>query len=372
MKPIRKFLLILSFLLLSGLISLFLYFYFSPDRPKPLYSKGFIQLPNDFDIHFTKRGIAVSSPQTIFYSPEGFEIEPPFAAEDFINLPLGFSINKSTDNYVLINEKYIFSTAKAPFSMVWQSGDLIINDMIELDGILLLILKDQNNSLIPHIFNPDTKELTGLQGLVGSFYLDTALCKESGYFSVLTFSDEGLFPSARVFHFDNKAALYGALTQSDSLYFNIYKMQSLFVLVGSTRIICYNTDGTKNWAVDIPNAYRHSKVLAGGHMWLYFDYSPTGFSNTLRISKDASMEWYDLPHGLSSLQSYSDGIMGVLNHSEIVVFNSLGEMTARFKPGIDIDKLYWDKDLPDYIYILDRFGRLFTHTLSKPAEEESQ
>jgi hypothetical protein len=372
MKPLRKFLLILFFVSLSGAISLFLYFYFSPERPKPLYSQDIIQLSDDFDIHFTRKGIAVSSPHTVFYSPEGAEIEPPFAAEDFINLPLGFSINSSTDNYLLINERYIFSTRETPFEMIWRSSDWIIRDIIEMDGTLLLVLKDQDNFLVPHIFDPATKELTSLQGLVGSFFLDAAICDESGFFSILAFSDEGLFPSARVFHFDNKASLYAALTQRDSLYFNIYKMQSAFVLVGTNRIICYNTDGSKNWALDIPNAYRHSKVLAGDYIWLYFYYSPTGFSNALRISKDASKEWFDLPHGLSSIQSYLDGLIAVLNHDEIIVLNSLGELTARFKPGIDIDKMYWDKYLADYIYLLDRFGRLFAYTLSNPSEEESQ
>lgn len=373
MKPLRKFFLILFFVLLSGLLPLFLYYYFSPERPKPFYSLGFIQLPNEFDLHFTKRGLAVSFTHTVFYSPEGIEVEPPFAAEDFVNLPLGFSIDKSTDNYLLINESYIFSTRETPFKMVWQSDGEIIQDIVEMKDYLLLILKDRDNLLVPHIFDPNSKELTNLQGLIGSYFLDTAVCDKSSYFSVLAFSDDGLFPSARVFHYDTEASLHGALTQRDSLYFNIYRMQSSFVLVGANRIICYNTRGSKNWALDIPNAYRHDKVITGDYLWLYFYHSPTGFSNALRISADSSKEWFNLPHGLSSFQPFSDGMIGVLDHKVILVFNSDGELTARFDPGIDIDKIYWDKNLPDYIYLLDRFGRLFAHTFFEPAnKEESQ
>jgi len=370
MKPLRKFLLILFFILFSGFLTLFLYHYFSPERPKSLYSFGFIQLPNDFDIHFTKGSIAVSFPHTVFYSPEGIEIEPPFAAEDFINLPLGFSINKSTNNYLLINERYVFSTRETPFKMVWQSDDKIIKDIVEMEDFLLLVLEVPDNLLVPHIFNFDSKELTSLQGLVGSYFLDAAICDISDSFSILAFSDDGLFPSARVFHYNAKASLYGALAKRDSLYFNIYRLQSSFVLVGTDRIICYNTDGSKNWALDIPNAYRHSKVFTEDYLWLYFYYSPTGFLNALRISKDSSKEWFELPHGLSSLQSFSKGLIGVLNHEEIVVFDASGNLTAKFYPGIDIDKMYWDKDLPDNIYLLDRFDRLFAYTFFRPENKE--
>lgn len=373
MKPLKKFFLIIFFMLFSALLALFLHYFFSPERPKPLYPLGFIQLPNDSDIHFTKKGIAVSSPHTVYYSPEGLEIEPPFSEEDFINLPLGFSIDRSTNNHLLINERYIFNTQETPFRMVWQSDGKIIRDIIEMDDSLLLVLEDEDNLSMPHILDPESKELTSLQGLIGSYFLDAAVCDKSGSFSVLAFSDDGLFPSARVLHYDTKALLYGALTQSDALYFNIYRMQSSFVLVGSTQIICYNTNGSKNWTLDIPNAHRHNKVLAGDYLWLYFYYSPTGFSNALRISEDSSKEWINLPHGLSSLQSFSEGIIGVLDHKEILVFNSGGELTTRFDPGIDIHKMYWDKDLPNYIYLLDRFGRLYAYTFFKPAnEEESQ
>jgi hypothetical protein len=370
MKPLRKFLLILLFILLSGFISVFLYHFLSPERSKPLHSNGFIQLPNDFDIHFTKEGFSISFPHTVFYSPEGIEVEPPFAAEDFINLPLGFSITRSTDNYLLINERYIFSTTETPYKMIWQSDNKIIRDIIEVEDSLLLVLKDQDDFLIPHMLDPNTNELTNLQGLIGSYFIEAATCDESGSVSILAFSDDGLFPSARVFHYDSKGTLYGALTLKDSLYFSISRMQSSFVLVGSNRVICYNTDGDRNWALDIPNAYRHSKVFSGDYLWLYFTFSSTGFSNAMRIGKDSSKEWFNLPHGLSSLQSYSDGLIGVLNHNEIVVFNSSGELTARFEPGIDIDKMYWSKDLPGYIYIIDRYGRLSTHTFFEPTNEE--
>ncbi len=187
---------------------------------------------------------------------------------------------------------------------------------------------------------------------------------------MLSLSDQGLFPSTRVFHYNSENALYSALSQADSLYFNIYRIGSTFILVGANRVICYNTYGSRQWQFDIPNAYRHSNVSAGKYLWIYFYNSSAGFSNALRISEDARKEWFNLPHGMSSLQSFPGGFMGVLNHSEVLIFNDQGNLAARFDPGIDIDKMFWDRDLPDYLYLLDRFDRLFAYAFKEPSTKE--
>ena len=370
MKPFRKFLLISFCLLLSASSAFTISYIFSPQRPKSLYGLASIKLPNDFDIHFTTEGIAVSLPHTIFYSPKGVEIEPPFDAEDFINLPLGFTINQSTDNYLLINYSFIYSTISAPFEKVWQSEDMLIWDMKEFEDFLLLVLKNQQNVLVPYIFNLDSKELTVLKGLTGTYFLNASRCELTGSFSVLAFSDDGLFPSTRVFHYDTNGTLYGALTIRDSLYHNIYRIGSNFVLVGASRVICYNVDGMKQWIYDIPNASQHSKVLADNKLWLYFYNSAAGFSSALRVDQTAQKKWSYLPNGLSSLQSYYEGFLGVLNHNEILVFDSDGNMTSKFDPNIDIARMFWNKDLPDYVYLLDLSGGLFVYTFDEPVNKE--
>jgi len=369
MKPFKKFIL-LSFVFFSGFVLLALNLLFSLGQTRPIYSQGYIQLSENFDIHFTDIGISVSSPQTIFYSPEGIEIEPPFAAEDFINLPLGFSINRSTENYLLIEQKYIFSTLETPYKLIWQSENTFIKDIIEIGEFLLLVIEEADNFFVPYILDHSSGELTNLQGLNATYFLDAAIHEETGSFSILAFSDDGLIPSTRIFHYNAGAALYGALTLRDSLYFDLYRLDSTYILVGSDRVVCYNTNGDEIWAIEVTDAYRHSKIFAGDHIFLYFEHSLINTPNTLRISRNASKEWFSLPHGLTSLQSYSQGLIGVLNDNEVVVFNSSGELAAKIKPEVDITKLFYDKDLPDFIFILDRFSRLFTYTLFQPAELE--
>jgi len=366
MKLFNKVLIFFVIVILSVMLSYYSFLSLSPEQARPLYLLAVLQLPQAHKIHFNRSGFAVSDRYTQFFSPQGIEIDPPISAEDFIELPLGFTIDKSSENYILINGKYIFRTDTVPFENVMYVNHYTMWDFEEFDDFLLLIKSTPEKYLVPYVFNLNTKTSVRLEAINELHYLNAAYNNLSRTFSILTLADDLPRPSSKVFHYSSEGALYGAFSPRMPLFFSIYRLQSEVVLIGTNRITCYNINGKISWDVDIPNAYRNIAVNGNGFLLIYLSQQTSGSLNSLLIMEDSQKHWLNLPWGLSSLHPFEDGFIGVERHRDIVVFDKRGNVSARFRPDADIYKLYWNRYFPRHIYILDRFNRLHVYTMDNP------
>ena len=76
----------------------------------------------------------------------------PFAQQDLENMGVQPIINMSTDNYVLVNNRYIYSTSKYLLNWFTRIPEEFDGwDIKELDDMLLFVLKDSNNQLKPQL-----------------------------------------------------------------------------------------------------------------------------------------------------------------------------------------------------------------------------
>jgi len=370
MNPRLKLNLFLLLIILSSALLFYFNSIFQMQTITSLEEVNSRQISSPYNLNFLQKNLSISFPHTVFFSPDLLEIEPPFAAEDFVSLPLGFSITYATPNYILINNRYIFDTFDTPYTFFWESADAEILKMLETADSLLLVLENSEDSLFPKLVLKDSASTIIFPELESSFFVDAAFCKTTGNLSILVLSDDGLFPSSRVLRFDPSGRLLGATTLENSLYYKIFTFEDSFVLVGLDNIVCYNITGNEKWRFRIPDALSHTEIKLGNTQMLYFYNTPLSFPNTLEISQDGEHKVRSLPRALSSLQVFNEGFIGVSANREIVSFRKDGEVTSKIDLGKSVEHLYWNNYNPKFLYLTDYDGRLFVYSLVPPAKEK--
>jgi len=332
----------------------------------PSISAEPIQLDDNAKIHFFRNGIAVTSDDTSFYTYDGTELSLPFTQQDIENMGNIPIINKSTDNYALINNRYIYNTYAIPFEMIYEiPGDFDGWDIKEFGDLLLIVLKDSSDQLKLQLLKKGNNIPADLSGMEHSSFLDASYSDVNKLISILTIATDTPNPSTRVFHFTGGNSPYGVLSLDDIALYKIYSTQDRIVLIGIHQIMCYNIDGSHIWTLHGPNSCIHRQANFKNDMLLYFNNARYNKANAIYINEKGEMETKEFPNGLTSVQTYKNEYIIALEKNNIVIVDKNGYIQKRYNLDISPAKLYWTAYSPNNIYVVDKNNLLHTYVLGK-------
>ena len=332
-----------------------------------------IQLDDNAKMHFFRNGFAVTSGDTKFFTYDGAEMSLPFAQQDLENMGVQPIINMSTDNYVLVNNRYIYSTSKIPFELVYEIPEEFDGwDIKELDDMLLFVLKDSNNQLKPQLLKKGDYIPADLSGMEHSSFLDASYGYSNKLISILTIATDTPNPSTRVFYFADGNSPFGVLSLDDAAFYKIYNVQNRIALIGIHQIMCYNIDGSLMWSLHGPNSYIHQHAGINSELLLYFNKARFNKANAVYINENGDMETMVFPSGLTSIQAYKDGYILALDKRNIAVISRKGSIDRRYALNISPTRLYWTPFSPNNMYVIDRNNLLHTYILGKSGTRKDE
>lgn len=363
MKSFYFFVFLLS-AFFTVLIAHFAYGYYSPENPLNIHPVGRIELPIDGTVHFLDTGIAVSSEYTEFFNPSGKRIDPPISPEDFVRLPLAFSFNETKGSLALIGNSYIYDTSYTPFKLLFAAPESNIAHFKSFPEHLLIV-KDIGGRLTPNLFKLDTQVIAPFSHFDNIHYLNSSFSDATPNFTLLTISTDGTVPSTEVFHYSESDSLTGAFRLRDRVYLGIERIGNFVVMFGANHIACYNLLGESVWEIYVPNAYEATFIKRLNDLVIYFPESVEGSHNSYLVSKSGELSPFLLPPSLSSVQSFDDGFIALRENREIVIFDTFGELSARFELGNFFERLIWDSRFPKFVYLKDQFNALQIFALEK-------
>ena len=326
------------------------------------------------EIHFFSSGFVITDKESSrFYDYEGKPITPPlndenenteFSKEE---IPIEVAreneetkivdneaiiINDSTDNYMIINDKYLYNTSKTPFEFVLEAPQNKAWAIYEFDDSLLIISKSGDDSLEPYIMQKSNNGLYKIDGLEDLAFIDGDYCSNMKALSIIALNANNPFPSTQILHFSNINELYGVLSIDDDIFYNIYRYESFFVVVGLHKIRCYDLAGKLNWEIKIPHSYDNELLTLKDELALYFNnVYIENKNNTIIVTNNGDYKFVALPRGLHHLKKYNTGYIGILDKKTIVKLNSRGDIDKKYEMDTDIDDIYWTPYASDNIYI---------------------
>ncbi len=359
---------LIVFFIIITLVTIFIYITTFSKGHETLYSSPIapIEVGTEGGIHFFKNGFAISHTDTKFYTFDGEEMGLPFTQqdlEDMENMPI---INRSTNGYMLINNRFLYDSSDIPFRLIHKiEEDKEGWDIREFNEILLLITIMPSKELELQVFQNGNSSPTYIEGMNQSSYLDVSYDPSSKGLSVLAITRDTPQPATRVFHYLDGISPYGVLSLDDFLFYKIHRAGSHIILVGIHQLMCYNIDGSLEWSVNSPNCYVYQQAALDNNLLLYFSQARFSKANTLYIKKNGEKNLLNFPDGLTSLQPYKNELLALDKNNDIVIINKTGNIDKRYSLDIFPSKIYWTDFSPHHIYILDNNSQLYIYSVSK-------
>lgn len=339
---------ILIFLLALAFLGYFYIDEYIPNTEKTFKPTALSPIPfsENEEIHFFSSGFAITDEKSSnFYDFSGNPIDAPLDKKDSI-------INVSTESYMIIDNKYLYDTSKTPFELILDVPQHKAWDIREYDDCLLIISKSGDNRLEPYIMQRSNNGLYKIDGLEELAFIDADYCPDVKGLSIITLNTENPFPSTQILHFTNINEPYGVLSIEDDMFYNIYRYNSFFIIIGLHDIQCYDIDGDLNWEIKIPHSYDNEFLNIKDGLALYFNnVYIENKNNTLIVTKEGTYEFTYLPRGLHHLKQYNRDYIGILGKKTIAFLNSKGTIYKKYELDTNIDDIYWTPHAPDNIYI---------------------
>lgn len=337
---------------------------------KPLETSPILFSDND-SLHFFCSGFAVTNGEdSQFYDYIGNPIDAPLGEKNRDSWHESIIVTHSTDNYIIINNKYLYNTTKIPFELVLESPQDEAWDVKEFDNTLLLIAKANDGKLEPYIIQKSNNALYRIDDLGDLAYIDGDYCHTSDAFSVIALDKDNPFPSTKILHFVDTNVPYGVLTVDDEIFYRIYRYKDFFITMGLHNIRCYNMIGELQWEKRVPNIFDHQLLTVNKDMALYFNnVYIEDKNNTMIITEEGEYDFTSLPRGIHHLTRYNSHYIGVLDKNTIVVLSSRGTIAEKYEMDTEIYGIYWTPYSPETIF-LDTGDAISIYTII-PRKERS-
>lgn len=358
------------------LLTLAILGYFFLDDYNPHSEKAFqplettpIPLSDGDSIHFFYSGFAVTDGEdSRFYDYTGNPIKAPLKKGngEIWNNPV--AITDSTDHYVIINNKYLYNTAKIPFELILESPQDEAWDIKEFENNLLLVAKAEDDRLEPYIMQKSNNALYRIDGLADLSYIDSDYCPVSDAFSIITLDKDSPFPSTQILHFTDINVPYGVLSIDDEIFYKIYRYEDFVITMGLHDMRCYDMIGDLKWEEKIPNMLDHQVLTINKDIALYFNnVYIEDKNNTIVITKDGEYDFIALPRGLHHLTRYKSHYIGVLDKNTLVVLSSRGTIAEKYEMDTEIYGIYWTPYSPEKLF-LDTGGEISIYSVASQKE----
>lgn len=325
------------------------------------------------NIHFFCSGFAINHEEgSRFYDFDGNPIDVPLIDDNDQLHKESITIDSSTDNYMIIDDKYLYDTSKIPFELILEAPQNKAWDIKEFDENLLLIAKTENNNLEPYIMEKSNNALYRIDGLGDLAYIDGDYCQSVKGLSIIALNMDNPFPSTKIFHFTDMNVPYGVLSIDDDIFYKIHRYDEFFVVIGLHKIQCYDLTGNLKWEVKIPHSYNHQLLIIDNSLAFYFNnIYIKDQNNTMILTKEGGYRLSSLPRGLHHLKRYQSGYIGILGKKTIIKLNSKGNIEKKYELDTDIKDIYWTPHSPDniYIYTADNQINIYSITPLKERDE---
>ncbi|HZK34321.1 MAG TPA: hypothetical protein VFD33_03290 [Bacillota bacterium] len=372
-----KFLLIVLLVAALATASYFLLDHFNLLNSKeltPLYMSQSIPFGKDEDIHFYKNGFIITGEGSRYYNGQGLKANNPFSQDDQMAGNDHISIKFAVGNYICTESDIIYDTTLVPFKPVFENTDnLSIYDMKEGQDFLVLLIEESENIVQPRVLINNTDFLLSYDGRGDSRYLSSSIYRDSKDLSILSISLDTPTPITRIFNYTNRNEAYGAITVEDQLLYDIYRIKSHVILIGTDTIICYNINGQKVWTVDNPSKASYEVVYSGGDLLLYFNdlvRQEDRGGNTIRVNGEGDFEFMDLPKYLSNINPYNNEYIAAELGNTLVFFDGRGQAKKRYRMEGLVRELYVSEYHEDMFYIKTQENTLAIYTNQRKDEQD--
>ena len=336
---------LLLLLLICGAL---VFYYFRYSRHALLPDSSASISAGDQAVCFLPGGILVAGENPALYDTGGNSL--PASSSGFTGDTDWRQVRRK-DDYILTADNRLYDGAALPLRMVCDTEEgLDILDFLPLsEDAFLLYAAYQDGEPFLEWVQPG-QDLIALPIGEGLTYLSMDDTGDGGA-SVLFLDATGASPSTQVLHYRD-GEMVGSLSLPNEMNFELYRLPSHILLVGTHQIVCYNVeDGGLLWSVSLSGAGRPWILRDGDRLLCYLGESAIGIDgNALWVQTDGSYETGKFPGGLSHLIRCRDMLAAVQNDRTLTVLRRDGAVMASSDPGTDIKDLYWPSETPQQLF----------------------
>ena len=308
-----------------------------------------IDFGDDSLITFFESGFAVTREnKSSFYDYSGKPVDIPFEDENGSNIT--GTITDSTDNYIVVDNKYLYNTTSIPFKFILDFLRETAWAIEEFDNGLLLVAK-AGDMLDVYILKGKDYSLDKVENMDDLSYITSSFAPSSDAFSIITIDSMSPAPSNKILHFLDAHSPYGVLDVGNEMYYKIFRQEDFFTLLGLHWIKCYDMIGTLRWEKNIPHVLEAQVLNLGKDLVLYFNNRYIeDRNNALAITHKGEANLLAMERGLHHLTRYKSHYIGVRERNNIIILGSRGDVAEEYKIDIDVDGIYWTHFSPETVF----------------------
>jgi hypothetical protein len=351
MRKKRTGLWLLLFILVCGAL---VYFYFRYSR-QALLPEASASVSTDGQAVFLPEGFLVPGQSPAFYDTGGKVLsaaQAGLAGRSWENV-------RQRDTWLLTGDGGLYDGSALPIRLTCRAEEgLVISDFLPLKGNAFLLY-------VTYLDEAPSVEWVSPGQEPAVLHMEQALtylgmdCTSEGEASMLFLDVSGASPRTQILHCRD-GEITGSLTLAHALYYDLYRLPSHILLVGTHQIVCYNVeDGQALWSVALSGAVTPLILQDGDRILCYLDETVQKIGgNALWVEADGGYTAEDFPSGLNALIVYRDMLAAAQNQSNLLVLHKNGSVAAQTDPGTDIKELYWPSSAPQQLMALTGSGRV--------------
>lgn len=353
----KKKLIIPLAVLMILVISLGIYYFFVYKQNNmsgyAIFNQGSVQISDEASIHFFNDGFVTGGEAISFYDINGAPVDPPFNEQEMSSMG-GITINASTRDYFLINNRYIYDTSETPFRLIYELTEKNATGIKQYPGFLLLSVADENGNIKPCILKIGDKVLVEYDMATESFhYINESYNEKGDILSIMGIDISASFPKSNIMYYENFNTLRGVLGVDDQILYRVFQMPSRVILVGIQGLMCYNVDGTQEWTYSCHGIHKGTYFFDDSNLFIYSDKAFENGYNCINIDEDGVRTLLEFPEGISDLHRYGNGFIGVRYGRDVVFINKSGQVLNTHRIDDGIRHLFFPGYSSDRFYLLD-------------------
>ena len=339
---------VLWFLILILVCGGLVFYYFRYSRYALLPESSATISAGGQGVCFLPGGILVAGEVPVCYDTGGNTLSPSASGLD---ADTDWRDVRRRGDYVLTADNRLYDGGELPLRMVCDTEEgLDILDFLPLseDAFLLYAAYRDEAPFLEWVEPGGTP--VALPIAEDLAYLSMDYTKDGGA-SVLFLDATGAAPSTQVLHYRD-GELVGSLSLSNAMYYDLYRLPSHILLVGTHQIVCYNVeDGGLLWSVSLSGAGRPWVLRDGDRLLCYLGESAVGMEgDALWVQADGAYETANFPGGLSHLIRCRDMLAAIQNQNTLLVLRRDGAVMASAEHETDIQALYWPSTTPQQLF----------------------